>query len=527
MNVRKYLSLGLMGALAVALLASCYSKPSDDRPNILFAIADDQSFPHAGAYGCTWVRTPAFDRVAKEGLLFMRAYTPNAKCAPSRACILTGRNSWQLEQACNHWPYFPEKFVTFPEVLASQGYSVGRTGKGWAPGIATRQGQPRELIGHNYVKHKLDPPAAHISDNDYAKNFRDFLRRRDKKQPFFFWYGAIEPHRRYAFNVGVEQGGKQLEDITEVPPHWPSNDTVKTDMLDYAYEVEHFDQHLDKMLTLLEKKGLLENTLVVVTSDNGMPFPRVKGNVFEFDNHLPLAMRWGRGIKNPGRVVQDYVNFIDFAPTFLQMAAIDGAAAGMQPITGSSLLDLFADVPELATHTRDHVLIGKERHDVGRPNDQGYPVRGIVTRDYAYHINFKPDRWPAGNPVTGYLNTDGSPTKTSILAMQRKEGNSQFWQWSFGKRPEEELFDLRADPWCLHNLSKDSSLQHTKQKLRDQLLRELSEQGDPRVLGNGDVFDNYLYADKTTSQFYNRFMQGEKLKAGWVNPGDFEKVEPE
>ena len=105
------------------------------KPNILFVISDDQSYPHAGIYGTEWVNTPGFDRVAREGLLFTQAYTTNAKCSPSRSSILTGRNSWLLEEATNHVPYFPEKFTTFPEVLKNNGYKTGLTGKGWAPGL--------------------------------------------------------------------------------------------------------------------------------------------------------------------------------------------------------------------------------------------------------------------------------------------------------------------------------------------------------------------------------------------------------
>ena len=119
---------------------SLLSKKTVERPNILFAIADDWSFGHAGAYGCEWIKTPAFDRVAREGILFNRAYTPNAKCAPSRAIILTGRNSWQLEEAANHQNIFPAKFKGWMEVLTENGYSTGFTGKGWGPGIAKNLG---------------------------------------------------------------------------------------------------------------------------------------------------------------------------------------------------------------------------------------------------------------------------------------------------------------------------------------------------------------------------------------------------
>lgn len=516
------LCLGLM-----AILSSCKNEQKvkeDQRPNILFAISDDQSFPHAGAYGCTWVKTPAFDRVAKEGLLFNQAFTPNAKCSPSRACILTGRNSWQLEAATNHVPFFPEKFKTFPEALAEQGYFVGRTGKGWAPGVAEKDGQPRDLIGKNYSEHKLTPPAKHISNNDYAANFEAFLTAKEHNKPFFFWYGAIEPHRRYEYGAGIKKGGKKVSDITEVPAFWPDNDSVRTDMLDYAFEVEHFDAHLGKMLALLEESGELENTIVVVTADNGMPFPRIKGQMYAYDNHLPLAIQWGKGIKKPGRKIDDYVNFIDFAPTFLEVAGVAPMESKMQAITGKSLNEFFkSEQAGKVTDHRNFVLIGKERHDVGRPNDEGYPVRGIIQGDYALTLNFEPHRWPVGNPETGYLNTDGSPTKTVILNERRQQGKSEFWDLNFGKRPAEELYNIRKDPWCIHNLASATDLGAKKSELKALLVAELKKQGDPRILGQGDIFDNYQYAHPSSENFYERFTNGEDLKAGWVNPSDFEK----
>src|SRR5690606_3009331 len=115
---------------------------------------------------------------------------------------------------------------------------------------------------------------------------------------------------------------------------WPDNDTVRADMLDYAYEIEYFDQHLQRMLDILEARGELENTLVVVTADNGMPFPRTKGQEYEYSNHLPLAVMWPAGISSPGREVNDFVSFIDFSPTFLELAEVEAAGSGMQPITG-------------------------------------------------------------------------------------------------------------------------------------------------------------------------------------------------
>ncbi|MBT5928374.1 MAG: sulfatase-like hydrolase/transferase, partial [Verrucomicrobia bacterium] len=213
-------------------------KGDQDRPNILFAIADDWSFGHAGAYGCSWVKTPAFDRIAEEGLLFQNAYTPNAKCAPSRATILTGRYSWQLEEAGNHVPVFPPKFGGFMERLAADGYVAGYTGKGWGPGTALKtDGTRRAITGKGYSKRKLKPIASGISVNDYAGNFGDFLNDTTENQPWLFWYGTTEPHRGYEFKSGVRLG-KKLSQIDRVPSYWPDNETSRHDMLDYGIEVE-------------------------------------------------------------------------------------------------------------------------------------------------------------------------------------------------------------------------------------------------------------------------------------------------
>ena len=336
-----------------------FAKPK--RPNILFCIADDASYLHMGANGCRWVSTPGFDRIAREGLLFSRAYTPNAKCAPSRACILTGRNSWQLKEACNHWCYFPLEFTTYAETLAQQGYFVGKTGKGWSPGVANdAAGKKRLLTGREFDQLRYRPPSTAFSSNNYAGNFREFLKEKPQGTPWCFWYGGFEPHRRYEYGSGVAKGGKRIEQIDRVPSFWPDNSVTRNDMLDYAFEIEHFDHHLEQMLEALEQRGELENTLVVVTSDNGMPFPRIKGHGYDFSNHLPLAIMWKKGIVKPGRTIDDYVSFVDFAPTFLELACVDGVAAGMKPIAGQSLVPILqSEKSGQVEPARKYVLMGQ------------------------------------------------------------------------------------------------------------------------------------------------------------------------
>ena len=454
-----------------------------------------------------------------------RCYTPNAKCAPSRSCILTGRNSCQLDEACNHWPYFPVKFKSYAEALIDNDYHVGYTGKGWAPGIALdANGKRRHLPGPPYSRLKTKPPAKAISPTDYAANFEAFLEDQPKDKPFCFWYGGHEPHRAYEYGAGIKYGKKKLEQIDKVFKFWPDNETVRTDILDYAFEIEYFDQHLKKMLDTLDKTGQLDNTLVIVTADNGMPFPRIKGQEYEFSNHLPLAIMWKKGIKDPGRTVADFVNFIDFAPTFLELAGLDAKQAGMQPIQGRSLTEIFNSTADgIVCTDRDHILIGKERHDIGRPHDWGYPIRGIFKGDYLYLRNFEPTRWPAGNPETGYLNCDGSPTKTQILDMRRDGTDPKYWTWSFGKRPKEQMFNVAKDPECMNDLAEKAEFADLKEDMKKQMVAELRQQKDPRMFGRGHIFDEYKYADKSGVNFYERYMRGDKLNSGWVNPTDFEK----
>jgi arylsulfatase A-like enzyme len=254
-----------------------------------------------------------------------------------------------------------------------------------------------------------------------------------------------------------------------------------------------------------------------------MPFPRIKGQVYEYSNHLPLAVMWADGIKNPGRVVDDFVSFVDFAPTYLELAGLSAGEAGMQPVAGKSLTDIFfAEKDENAIFDRDFVLVGKERHDVGRPNDQGYPVRGIFKEDYLYLRNFKPERWPKGNPETGYLNCDGSPTKTYILDTRRKKGQMEYWQLNFGKRIAEELYNIKEDPFCMNNLAENEKFANRKNKMEAFMIQRLLEQEDPRILGNGDIFDSYKYWG-AVQNYYNRFMAGEKIPAGWVNETDYDE----
>lgn len=524
---------GFIKALILAipvLAAGCKNNSektsADSRPNILIAMGDDISFPHMGAYGTTWIKSPGFDRVARDGIIFRNAYTPDAKSSPSRACFLTGRNSWQLEAAANHEPYFPGKYSTFIEALEKNGYSTGFTAKGWAPGIALDNlGNQRKMTGTAYNEKRTTPPTTGISDNDYAANFEQFLTSVESGKPFCFWYGSIEPHRKYEYGSGVSKGNKKIEDIRKVFSFWPDDPIVRNDMLDYAFEIEYFDSQLVKMLDILEKKGKLDNTIVIVTADNGMPFPRVKGQAYEYSNHIPLAVMWGKGVKNPGRDIHDYVSFIDVAPTILEAAGISSEKSGMKKLQGRSFMNILQSSKKGWVDTeRKFVLIGKERNDVGRPGDKGYPVRGIIMDGFLYLTNYKPERWPSGNPETGYLDCDGSPTKSLVLNLYRNRISSDYYRMDFAMRPEEELYMLSEDPDCIKNLINDAGYNPVKRKLHEEMYLELLQQEDPRMYNKGDIFDSYPYSKESVRNFYERYFKGEipRKNAAWVDSTDFE-----
>ncbi|HEX6985564.1 MAG TPA: sulfatase, partial [Planctomycetaceae bacterium] len=279
-----------MRRLACVLIGVVCSAPARTeaaeprRPNVLIAIADDQSYPHCSAYGAA-VRTPAFDRVAAAGVLFRNGFSGSPGCSPSRAALLTGRHHWELKEAGTHASSFPKELAVFPDLLEQAGYFVGMTGKGWGPGNWKASGRDRNPSGPSFDRKKLDAPEG-VSRNDYAANFEAFLDERPDGRPFCFWYGASEPHRPYKPGVGEERGVDPA--AVTVPPFLPDTPEVRRDLTDYFAEIEWFDSHLGRMLDLLERRGELAGTLVIVTADNGMSFPRAKANCYDAGWHVPL-----------------------------------------------------------------------------------------------------------------------------------------------------------------------------------------------------------------------------------------------
>ncbi len=480
-SLRQFNYLLLSGVLfSAVMLNGCHKEPVPP-PNILFALADDWGWPHAGAYGDPVIQTPAFDKIAGEGLLFNHAYVSSPSCTPSRNAILTGQYHWRLGPGADLWSTLDPATPVYPLLLEDAGYMTGRYRKCWGPGDIS-----------NWKRH----PAG----DDYNEGgFERFMAERKDGQPFCFWLGSSDPHRPYDPGSGIASG--MNPEKIRLYDCLPDHEIVRSDVADYYYEVQRFDTLVANAIEILERYGELENTIIVVSGDNGIPFPRCKSNNYDTGVRVPLAIRWGSGIKKPGRVLEDFISFTDLAPTFLELAGVDIPDV----MTGKSFKDLLEsrEKGSVENGKRNFVLHGKERHVPGQETNMGgYPSRAIRTHDYLYIRNFKPDRWPAGTPnykdaMIPYCwlgDCDNGPTKTYMVENRDKDDlHRKLYDLAFGKRPAEELYDCRKDPGQLVNVAGDPAYREIKAKLSGLLMEQLEITGDPRVSGGGDAFDEVPY----------------------------------
>ncbi|MBT3200114.1 MAG: sulfatase [Phycisphaerales bacterium] len=474
----KTAAVGSLGVLSVSLTAR--AAQAEKRPNIVFALADDWGWPHAGAYGDPVVKTPNFDNIAKEGVLFTNAYISSPSCTPCRNALLTGQYHWRLGPGASLWSTLDPKTPTYPLQLKAAGYEIGSWRKSWGPG-------------------RLSGWKDHPAGTPHKKGFNGFLADRDKNKPFCFFFGTSDPHRGYAKGSGAKSG----MDLSKIKLFecFPDSPEVRGDVADYYYEVQRWDRDVGKAIAKLKEIGELENTIIVMTGDHGMPFPRCKANLYDSGARVPLAIRWGANIKKPGRTVDDFVSFCDIGPTFL-----DAAGAEIPKVmTGKSLVSLLESEKEgiLEPKKREFTMFGKERHCPGQEGDlSGYPCRAIRIHGYLYIRNFKPDLWPSGTPNwekagkygAWLADCDNGPTKSYICDNKDKDAAvKKSWDLCFAKRPAEELYDCKKDPEQLNNVAADPKYAEIKKTLAAKLMENLKLTGDPRVIGGGDKFDEYPY----------------------------------
>lgn len=477
--------------LLLASLATALAAAPVKRPNVVIFITDDESWLERSAYGWSKVPTPNFDRVAREGALFTRGYCSAPSCAPARAALLTGRNFWELEQGAFIQAWLPGKFPTLPDLMEAAGYRAGFTGKGWGPGVLPESGRKRNPAGTAYNTVRRRPREEGLSDIDYPANFAKFLDERKAGEPFWFWVGAQEPHApwgkgnhaKLASEFGISQAA------VTVPGFLPDTPGVRIARANMLYEMCRVDRDLGRVLTLLEERGELANTLLIVTADNGTDILRAKTNLYDWGLHVPLAVMWPARMP-AGRKVDDFVSFADLAPTILE-------ATG-QPIpkemSGLSALDVFlSDKSGRIDPKRSWVAGGLEWH--GEAATTSLAGRMIRDERYQYIVNYgttprEPRVAARERPDSAFAQSRQTEDERGLVAAHPLHPQvAELAVFFTAARPLEELYDLETDPWQTKNLAAAPAHAATKARLKSQLETYQRQTGDPRATGEMDLFE--------------------------------------
>jgi len=460
----------LFALLYILIHLEC--RKHEEKVNILFILADDWSYPYAGIYGNREVKTPNIDAIATKGTLFTHAFCASPSCTPSRAAILTGRYPHTLGEGANLVGKLDISIPTYVKDLRKSGYKVAFDRKGWAPGDYEKMGYSENPCGD-------------------MMSFDSLLLTTAGNQPFFFWWGTQDPHRNFDLHSGAA-AGKNVDSI-KVPAFLPNVPEIRGDVADYLTEIERLDKEVGELIKQLEKANQLKNTVVIITSDNGMPFPHAKANLYDYGTRVPLIIADFRKPNDQVNVNHSFVNLIDLTATFYDLARVNE-----RPIMNSKSV-----LPVIQSQTNIHrseIYLERERHCMCRAEMNyyaGYPMRAIRTKDYLYIRNFRPHRMPAGDETipgtpSVFGDTDGGPTKIYMMDHRNDINVKDFFQLGFGLRPDEELYDVNQDPFQIHNIAADTTMKSIKYELSAKLLKWMAETNDPRTDPASDLIDTYV-----------------------------------
>ena len=495
-------------------------------PNIFFFFADDWG-KYAGTYSYLSpnkvINTPALDEFARKGIQFSNAHVNAPTCTACRSSLLSGQYFYRTGLGANLWGVWDSSIPSYPLILEKAGYDIGFTYKCWGPGTPENAPYGGKAKAYESAGIRFNEFSQNVTTmvqngisveeakeelyNEGLGNFRSFLETRKEGHPFCYWFGPRNTHRAWIKGSGKELWGLNPDDLKgRMPAFLPDVPEIREDMTDYFGEVQALDEMFGRLLKELKAIGELENTLIVISGDHGIPgFPRGKCNLYPLGTDVSLFVQWP-GVAPGGRIVDDFVNLIDLAPTFLEVAGVPIPEC----MNGNSIVPLLlSDKNGRIDKTRDYVITGRERHvPTARDGNLPYPQRSIQTQDFLYIINFAPDRYPMGAPYyldgfgmglteeimrentrITYADMDAGPTKVWMINHRNDKQWEMHWNLGFGLRPAEELYDLRKDPDYLTNVAYDTAYYEIKEELSTQLIQILKTTGDPRVTGDGKTFD--------------------------------------
>lgn len=528
MNFFSLRTLFFLGGFAAMLCLPSVAR-AEAKPNILFLFADDwgryasllQEVEGAGTAN-DLVRTPNFDEIAREGVFFRNAHVSAPSCTPCRSALLTGQHFWRTRTgAILRGAVWDASLPSFPLLLQDAGYRIGYTYKVWGPGspanspFVPKQAYVKRGNAFNQFSHVATRDVGSGTSVEAAKeklyeqvrgNFTDFLADQKEGQPWFYWFGPTNTHRTWEKGSGKALWGIDPEALKgKMPPFLPDVPEVREDLADYLGEIAAWDASIGVVLAELEKTGQKDNTLIVISGDHGAPgFLHGKCNLYGYGTGVCLSIT-GPGVRG-GRVLDDMVSLTDLAPTFLELAGVDVP----EVMTGRSLWPaLQSEVKSgVADATRTRIYAGRERHvESAHADYTPYPQRVIRTPDHALIINFRPDRYPLGDPYrlldgdepsfeevqdvtrTTLPDEDASPTKAWVVMHRKEEQWRSYYEHAFGKRPRLELYDLKKDPHEMTNVIDDPAYAEIHEQLEGELMAELERTADPRLIENGKFFE--------------------------------------
>jgi arylsulfatase A-like enzyme len=456
----------MIRTIFIALLSFSIIASGAEKPNILLLLSDDHSYPFLSCYGDTNVRTPTLDRMATEGMKFHRFFTAAPQCVPSRAALMTGRSPVAARITRFSSPLARDE-ITLPELLREKaGYFTGICGRSFH--LDGSGGKGAGEIGELLAKHNLRTFEQRVDflegcpDPQVAEKLGEFLDRKPAGKPFFMWANFSDPH--HVWNAPAEFRPDPAS--LKLPAHWPDLPGMREQLADYCAEVNRLDKTIAGVLAMLEKRGVLDSTLIVFIGDNGAALPHGKGSLYDPGSNVPCIVRWPGAVK-PGGESRALLSGEDIAPTLLAAAGLDIPSK----MRGVSFLPLLRG----ETHTpRKHVFIERGPHGsapvtVGMTNS-GYDLSRAVRSDrYKFIYNCTP--WIPYSPVD-------SAGGIAWKQITEANGNGKLAPgvsatYFTTPRPVYELYDLEADPSELNNISGNPGVAEVEYALRLALAEKM------------------------------------------------------
>ncbi len=461
-------------AVLLSLLAG-FTCLGEDKPNVVFILADDMSRDTWGAYGGKECKTPNIDRLAKDGARLDRAYCSVAMCAPFRQELYSGRSPWRTGTLPNH-----SKSVagtkSVVHYLKPLGYRVALLGKSH---VGPNECYPFERLGD--VSKKVDANPETLAK---AQAFLDDCKKSDN--PFCLFIGSHDSHAPFTTGDTSAYDPKKLT----VPPYWVDTPQLREEMVKYYAEITNFDNLVGMMRKELEKRKLWDNTIFMVCSEQGTQLPFAKWTCYDNGLRTGFVMRWA-GVTRPGSVVSDLISTADVTPTLVEAA---GGTLKPGACDGMSFLPLLKG--NKLKQPRNYVFGAFTNCRIIDNRERVYPIRSV--RDRQFSLIYNPNHGNITSNVSlsqalKMIQGENAGSKSLNLAASwvpraKKDNRAKTLVHKLHHRPEYELYDLSQDPYELENKADDPSHKKTLARLKKALHAKLAKLGDPDPIATEKSF---------------------------------------